>query len=176
LIADVLHAAFDLCLYRPGEEFLFLYGFLPSENPDDMVVLPLPPLNQLHLYFTGDLDTNGVQQQKSNRLVQLQAQALSVLAGVGDDERDLQVAASAVGRLQLPTGPRLCVGPDRPGAALQAVLDTMRVLVLREEDCFEGMGPARVGAWLEAGGGKFSREVDMRALRTCSGIVFHLVV
>ena len=53
---------------------------------------------------------------------------------------------------------------------MQGVLDTMRVLVLREEDCFEGMGPARVGAWLEAGGGKFSRDVDIRALRT----TFHL--
>ena len=131
-----------------------------------MVVLPLPPLNQLHFYLTGDFDTN-VQQQKSVRLIQLQAQALSVLAGVGDDERNLQVAASAVGRLQLPIGSRLCVSPDRPGTALQGVLDTMRVLVLREEDCFEGMGPARVGAWLEAAGGKFSREVDLRALRTC---------
>ena len=31
--------------------------------------------------------------------------------------------------------------------------------------CFEGMGPARLGAWLEAGGGKFNREVDLRALQ-----------
>ena len=41
----------------------------------------------------------------------------------------------------------------------------MRVLVLDEVDCFEGMGPARLGAWLEAGGGKFNRDVDTRALR-----------
>ena len=32
---------------KPGEEFLFLYGFLPYDNPDDMVVLPLPPITQL---------------------------------------------------------------------------------------------------------------------------------
>jgi hypothetical protein len=175
MAAEVCAFAFAPFFYRPGEEFLFLYGFLPQDNPDDMVVLPLPPLNQLHLYLTGDFDTNAVQQQKSDRLIQLQAQALSVLAGVGDDERDLQVATSAVGRLQLPTGSRLCVGPDRPGGALQGVLDTMRVLVLRDEDCFEGMGPARVGAWLEAAGGKFSREVDMRALRTCSTTVPHII-
>jgi hypothetical protein len=34
--------------------------------------------------------------------------------------------------VQLPTGPRLSAGPDKPGTALQAVLDTMRVLVLDE--------------------------------------------
>ena len=32
---------------KPGEEFLFLYGFLPCDNPDDMVVLPLPPITHL---------------------------------------------------------------------------------------------------------------------------------
>lgn len=120
-------------------------------------MLPLPSLNQLD-QFTG--------QKRSERLIQLQAQALSVLAGVGDDERDLEAATDAVGRVQLPRGPRLSAGPDQPGMLLQGVLDTMRVLVIREEDCFEGMGPARLGAWLEAGGGKFSREVDIRALRT----------
>ena len=64
---------------------------------------------------------------------------------------------------QLPAGPWLGA-PDRPSAAMRATLDTMRVLVLDETDCFEGMGPARLGAWLEAGGGKFNREVDTRAL------------
>ena len=100
----------------------------------------------------------------SERLTELQAQALSALAGVGDDSRDLQAAANAIGRVQLPAGPRLGA-PDRPSAAMRATLDTMRVLVLDEVDCFEGMGPARLGAWLEAGGGKFNREVDTRALR-----------
>ena len=42
----------------------------------------------------------------------------------------MQAAASAVGRVQLPTGPRLSAGPDKPGTALQAVLDTMRVLLI----------------------------------------------
>ena len=64
-------------------------------------------------YLTGEV----LMQQKSDRLIQLQAQALSVLAGIGDDERDLEAAASAVGRLQLPTGSRLCTSPERPGAA-----------------------------------------------------------
>ena len=36
--------------------------------------------------------------------------------------------------MQLPTGPRLSAGPDKPGTALQAVLDTMRVLVLDEAE------------------------------------------
>ena len=65
--------------------------------------------------------------------------------------------------MQLPTSERLGQ-TNAPGAALRFVLDTMRVLVLTDADAFGPMGPARMAAWLEAGGGKLTHEIDLRAL------------
>jgi hypothetical protein len=91
------------------------------------------------------------------QLQQLQAQALSFIAGIADDLLDLADANRAVGFLQLPTTTALLGQIDSPKPEMRAALDVMRVLSLREVDCLRGYGREKIRSWLEEdGGGRLS--------------------
>ena len=88
--------------------------------------------------------------------LRLQAQALSFLAGLAGDARDLSTAANAAGWLRVPTLSVLLGSPEAPGAEMRAVLDICRVLSLRDEDCLRGLGADKLDAWLQEGGGRLT--------------------
>ena len=138
---------------QSGEEFLFLYGFFPLlHNPHDTTLVRF------------DLSTHGGS-GSTGRLLEMRERVLEVLGetqvAIPGNRSWVKKSASGSVALQLPCslGP-----PDEPTTQLAVSLDVMRALVLSDADCFDGMGPARLGAWIDNGGGKYSAEVDHRAL------------
>ena len=158
---------------KPGEELLFLYGFFPRANPDDVALLRLRLLPPLTASPPAPPDARS--QEEAQRLQALQ---LSLLETFGEDQLNIQDGGDLVvgGAVQLPQTLDIGTGEEdaevgrRPAPALQAVLNLMRVYALTAADCFHGMAPAKLGAWLDVGGGKFSQAVDLRALALLRGL------
>ena len=168
---------------------LFLYGFMQADNSHDTAILRLrhmPSLSSVMAEQQQQQEEEGQEQlyeqlyEATGRLRELQEQIMS-----GSDEG--QPGAGVVGSsehfiggavtlpassptLQQQPPPQQNAHVNVPCGALRAALDMMRLHALSDSDCFVGMGPARLGAWLDAGGGKYSREVDVRALLLLRGL------